>query len=247
MVWSTRARCYEHDNCDCRPTKRQRLKSDSASIRNAVNVPSVSRVPSPSLSEPTDREHNVRRLPRLQLHSYREGRARVKPVPSEKKRRRKQTYRGCYAGPRAIQGKRNQVTALPQELETEAWKQWRTHAESGKERTDGSDRSGYAGISYGPSLQAELPPSLGFGITPPVSPRTPPEHVNQSHVNPNFGFQVKDAYELSLFRDGLRRSKYGSDIADYWKRGSTPEDVRDEWNVQAARNIAAAETLSDSE
>lgn len=79
-----------------------------------------------------------------------------------------------------------------------------------------------------------------------TAPFTPKEYEYE-HVDENFGRDVRTAYEASVLRDAYRQHKYGQEIANTWKRGSTPEDAREKWKTRAERNKAEAEQYSDSE
>lgn len=84
------------------------------------------------------------------------------------------------------------------------------------------------------------------GGPPPSAPCSPKEHA-YDYVNPNFGDDVIVAYKASVLRDGYREYKYGPEIANMWKRGSTPVEARESWDTRAARNIAEVDQYSDSD
>ena len=97
------------------------------------------------------------------------------------------------------------------------------------------------------------PPALlsievfGSSISPPTSLCSPPEFVYQHVIDPQLGDEVQRAYAISRLRESLRRDKYGTEVANRWKRGFTPEEARQEWKLTAARQRAQAEEYSDSD
>lgn len=89
--------------------------------------------------------------------------------------------------------------------------------------------------------------SPGPSVPPPTAPCTPPEHVYEDVVNHDFSRELDIAFTVSVLRDGYRRYKYGADVSERWKRGSTPEEARERWRLTAAKHRAEAEEYSDSE
>jgi len=89
--------------------------------------------------------------------------------------------------------------------------------------------------------------ALGPSITPPKSLSTPPEYVHEVTFNPEFVEDFIRAYKASRYVDALRAHKYGEDVAVEYRRGFTPEDIREEWQRVADQQRADANTLSDSE
>lgn len=242
MVCNTRARCYENSSSHNSqpPAKRRRITADFTGSSATAYVPSISDPPRLPLSGPSNAnetfQYRSRRLPR-KPHTH------GKPVQSRTKQKPLQTYRGSHEETTSVV---NGVAAIPQELGTILGR-CNTCTEFGQEWVHEIQQSRSTLTTYKPSLQGTSPPTLSSWISPPVSPLTPPDYVHEDVINPNFGVEVWEAYEHSLFREGLRRRKYGPELAGLWKRGSTPEDVREEWMARVSRNRAAAETLSDSE
>lgn len=70
---------------------------------------------------------------------------------------------------------------------------------------------------------------------------------NEHFVNHDFSRELDIAFKVSILRDGHRRYKYGADVAERWKRGSTPEEAREKWRLTAAKHRAEAEDYSDSD
>ena len=66
-------------------------------------------------------------------------------------------------------------------------------------------------------------------------------------VDPNFSREFDIAYTASITRDSARRHKYGAEVSEMWKRGSTPEEARKQWRHIAAKHRAEAEEYSDSD
>ncbi|KAF2487471.1 hypothetical protein BDY17DRAFT_306853 [Neohortaea acidophila] len=89
----------------------------------------------------------------------------------------------------------------------------------------------------------ELPASAS---PTPSAPCTRPEHVYDIY-DPNFGEEVRLAYKINSLGQSCRVRKYGAEVAEAWKRGSTPDEAREQWRVEAARQLAEAEEISDSD
>nr|POF02188.1 hypothetical protein CFP56_69103 [Quercus suber] len=61
------------------------------------------------------------------------------------------------------------------------------------------------------------------------SPLSRRSFVCENDYDPDFGERVQKAYTRNRIAQGFRRSMYGAAVADTWKRGSTPEEARKEW------------------
>ncbi|KAL9031743.1 MAG: hypothetical protein Q9196_000253 [Gyalolechia fulgens] len=84
--------------------------------------------------------------------------------------------------------------------------------------------------------------------SPPSSPpRTPYEYVCLDVVDEDFGRKVSSQYFISVTRDGYRANKYGAEVAQQWKRGSTPEEAREEYKAKIKRQEEAFNEYSDTE
>jgi len=89
--------------------------------------------------------------------------------------------------------------------------------------------------------------TLGPSITPPTAPITPPEHIPYVAYDPDFVPSLFSAYEWSLYSDHIRARKYGSEVAEAYRRGLTPEESRRRWEDQVKRSRAYVDASSDSE
>lgn len=78
------------------------------------------------------------------------------------------------------------------------------------------------------------------------TPMTPLEFVYEDW-DPEFGEKVQMVYQASCSEHSYRQQKYGADVANLWKRGSTPEEARDRWAKKKAVDMAAHQSISDSE
>ncbi|KAK5001359.1 hypothetical protein LTR28_012748, partial [Elasticomyces elasticus] len=76
---------------------------------------------------------------------------------------------------------------------------------------------------------------------------SPPSHVYANVYDHLFGKRVRDAYTVSVLRGGYREIRYGAEIAGIWKRGSTPEEAREQWRIRRAVEEAAYEAWTDTE
>jgi len=85
-------------------------------------------------------------------------------------------------------------------------------------------------------------------IPPPMGARTPPpDNVYEDYVEANFSEKLQAAFHLNKLVLGWRCGKYGSEVANLWKKGSTPEEDRQKWSAQVARAKADLENVSDSD
>merc|ERR1739841_306317 len=82
---------------------------------------------------------------------------------------------------------------------------------------------------------------------PPTAPITPPEHIPYVAYDPDFVPSLFSAYEWSLYSDHIRARKYGSEVAEAYRRGLTPEESRRRWEDQVKRSRAYVDASSDSE
>ncbi|KAL8732791.1 MAG: hypothetical protein Q9166_002573 [cf. Caloplaca sp. 2 TL-2023] len=96
--------------------------------------------------------------------------------------------------------------------------------------------------SFHEALQSASVPSVQ-----PTPPRTPYEHVYLNLVDDDFGRKVSERYVFSVWRDGFRRYRYGSQVAREWKQGSTPEEAREEWRAKLEHQQQAWDAISDTE
>ncbi|KAL8942967.1 MAG: hypothetical protein Q9211_001168 [Gyalolechia sp. 1 TL-2023] len=91
-----------------------------------------------------------------------------------------------------------------------------------------------------------LSPSISSAREP--SPQTPIEYVYLNLVDEDFGRKVCEAYANSISRENYRVVRYGREVAENWKRGSTPEEAREAWilNLEEQQRMID-EPLSDSD
>nr|POF16697.1 hypothetical protein CFP56_71338 [Quercus suber] len=90
--------------------------------------------------------------------------------------------------------------------------------------------------TQGPDLRQTADAQLDQRSTEPSPYTTPeptrwkPEHVYDLY-DPDFGSRVRSQYRVSQRRHACRISIYGAEVANTWKRGSTPETARDQWKA----------------
>jgi len=83
---------------------------------------------------------------------------------------------------------------------------------------------------------------------PPTGARTPPpDRVYPDYVEENFAYKLQGAFHLNKLVQGWRCGQYGSEVANLWRKGSTPEEDRERWKAQVVRTQAELEEVSDSD
>ena len=97
-----------------------------------------------------------------------------------------------------------------------------------------------------PMAQEELV-TYGCAVSPPSGQLSPIEFVYTDVIISDFGEKVSLAYELSNLRESYRQHKYGWEAATTWKRGSTPDDVREKWKALVAQQQVEEDNISDSD
>ncbi|KAL9601231.1 MAG: hypothetical protein Q9219_002636 [cf. Caloplaca sp. 3 TL-2023] len=97
------------------------------------------------------------------------------------------------------------------------------------------------------SIAQEHLRSTSAGLESTPSPQTPFEFVWEGYYDPEFGKKVSDAYVGSRWRQSARVYKYGREVAEEWKRGSTPEEAREKWRQKLEEQERDWAEITESE